>query len=45
MRAIYGRQASTRSVLRGNVAEPASANAFLDSIRGAKAQAIAEAGR
>jgi lipid-binding SYLF domain-containing protein len=45
MRAIYGRHASTRSVLRGNVAVPASANEFLDSIRGAKHQAIAEAGR
>ncbi len=45
MVAIYGRHASTRSVLRGNVAAPASANAFLDSIRGAKHQAIAEAGR
>jgi lipid-binding SYLF domain-containing protein len=45
MRAIYGRHASTRSVLRGNVAVPASADTFLDSIRGAKHQAIAEAGR
>jgi lipid-binding SYLF domain-containing protein len=41
MRAFYGRHASTRSVLRGNVAVPDSANGFLDSIRGAKAQAQA----
>ncbi len=45
MRAIYGPHESTRSVLKGNVAVPASANEFLDSIRGAKHQAIAEAGR
>ena len=45
MRAFYGHHTSTRSVLRGDVAVPASANAFLDSIRGAKAQAIAQAGR
>jgi lipid-binding SYLF domain-containing protein len=44
MRAFYGRHTSTRSVLSGNVAVPASADAFLDSVRGAKAQAIAEAG-
>jgi len=42
MRAIYGRRASTRAVLRGNVAAPASADAFLDSIRGAKSQAAAQ---
>jgi lipid-binding SYLF domain-containing protein len=41
MRAFYGRHTSTRTVLRGNVAVPASANGFLDSVRGAKAQAIA----
>ena len=41
MRAIYGRGASTRSVLRGDVAVPAAADSFLDSIRGAKAKAIA----
>jgi lipid-binding SYLF domain-containing protein len=41
MRAFYGRHTSTRSVLRGNVEVPASANGFLDSVRGAKAQAIA----
>ncbi len=42
MRAIYGRGASMRAVLRGNVAVPAAADSFLDSIRGAKAQAIAK---
>jgi lipid-binding SYLF domain-containing protein len=42
MRAFYGRHTSTRSVLKGNVAVPASANGFLDSVRGAKAQAIAQ---
>ena len=41
MRAIYGRHASTRSVLDGKVAVPASADAFLDSVRGAKSQARA----
>jgi lipid-binding SYLF domain-containing protein len=45
MRAMYGPHVSTRAVLRGRVAVPASANAFLDSIRGAKAQARVEAGR
>ena len=44
MRAFYGPHASTRSVLRGNVAVPAAANVFLDSIRGAKAQAVANGG-
>jgi lipid-binding SYLF domain-containing protein len=41
MTAIYGHRSSTRSVLRGKVAVPASANGFLDSVRGAKAQAVA----
>src|ERR1039458_8459653 len=45
MRAFYGHHTSTRSVLRGDVAVPASANAFLDSIPGANTQAVAEAGR
>jgi SH3 domain-containing YSC84-like protein 1 len=45
MRAIYGRHTSTRSVLSGAVAVPAAASEFLDSIRSAKAQSIADAGR
>jgi lipid-binding SYLF domain-containing protein len=39
--AIYGHDVSTRRILRGEVAAPASASAFLDAVRGAKAQAIA----
>jgi lipid-binding SYLF domain-containing protein len=45
MKATYGRHTSTRSVLTGKVAVPASADEFLDSIRGAKVQSIADAGR
>ncbi len=40
-KAIYGRHVSTRSILEGHVTAPASANAFLNSVRSAKAQAIA----
>jgi lipid-binding SYLF domain-containing protein len=43
MKAIYGRHVTTRSVLLGKVAAPASAEAFLNAVRNAKAQAIAEA--
>jgi SH3 domain-containing YSC84-like protein 1 len=39
--AIYGRRVSTRSILEGRVAAPASANAFLDAVRSAKARAVA----
>jgi lipid-binding SYLF domain-containing protein len=39
--AIYGRDIPTRRILRGEVAVPASAQSFLDAVRGAKAQAIA----
>jgi lipid-binding SYLF domain-containing protein len=45
MQAIYRHHATTRSVLTGAVAVPPSAERFLDSVRGAKAQAAAEAGR
>ena len=45
MRAIYGRHATSRSVLKGDVAPPAAAKKFLDAIRGAKAQAVAQAGQ
>jgi lipid-binding SYLF domain-containing protein len=39
--AIYGHDISTRRILRGEIAVPTSAGAFLDAVRGAKAQAIA----
>ena len=39
--AIYGRDIPTRRILSGQVAVPASAQSFLDAVRGAKAQAIA----
>lgn len=42
MKAIYGPNVTTRSVLLGKVAAPASAKLFLDAVRGAKAQAVAE---
>jgi lipid-binding SYLF domain-containing protein len=45
MRAIYGPNASTRAVLRGDVAVPAEADRFIDAIRGAKSEAAAKAGR
>jgi len=40
-KAIYGRDVTTRQILRGDVATPASAHSFLDAVRDAKAQAIA----
>ena len=39
--AIYGHDVSTRTILRGEVAAPASAHAFINAVRDAKAQAIA----
>jgi lipid-binding SYLF domain-containing protein len=39
--AIYGHDISTRRILRGEVTVPASAHAFLDAVRDAKAQAVA----
>jgi SH3 domain-containing YSC84-like protein 1 len=39
--AIYGHDISTRRILQGEVATPATAQSFLDAVRGAKAQAIA----
>jgi lipid-binding SYLF domain-containing protein len=39
--AIYGHRVSTRRILRGEVAVPDSAHAFLDAVRDAKAQSIA----
>jgi len=41
MKAFYGRDVSTRRVLLGEVAAPASAHSFLDAIREAKVQAHA----
>lgn len=39
--AIYGHEVSTRRILSGEVAIPASAHSFLDAIREAKRQAVA----
>ncbi|MGA2169138.1 MAG: lipid-binding SYLF domain-containing protein [Terracidiphilus sp.] len=39
--AIYGHDVSTRHILRGEEAVPASAQSFLDAVRNAKAQAVA----
>lgn len=40
MKAIYGRNVSTRAVLLGKVAAPATANLFLSAVRSAKTQAV-----
>lgn len=40
-RAIYGPHVSSRSILKGQVAAPATAASFLDAVSSAKAQAIA----
>jgi lipid-binding SYLF domain-containing protein len=40
--AIYGHDFSTRRILSGEVTAPASAQSFLDAVRNAKAQAVAE---
>jgi len=40
-RAIYGSNVSSRTILRGRVAVPHSADFFLDAVRDAKGQAIA----
>jgi lipid-binding SYLF domain-containing protein len=39
--AIYGAGVSTHRILRGEVAVPAAANAFIEAVRSAKAQAVA----
>jgi SH3 domain-containing YSC84-like protein 1 len=39
--AIYGRDVTTRRILSGKVATPASSHSFLDAVRDAKAQAVA----
>ncbi|MGB6725419.1 MAG: lipid-binding SYLF domain-containing protein [Terracidiphilus sp.] len=41
MDALYGHDVSSHRVLRGEVATPASADAFINAVRDAKAQAIA----
>jgi len=42
MMATYGRHVSSRAVLTGQVAATASAEPFLNAVRGAKAQALAQ---
>jgi SH3 domain-containing YSC84-like protein 1 len=44
-RAMYGPRVTTRAVLLGRVRTPAAAAGFLDAVRGAKAQAIAQTRR
>jgi lipid-binding SYLF domain-containing protein len=41
-RAIYGPRVTTRATLLGRVRTPAAARPFLDAVRGAKAEAIAQ---
>jgi SH3 domain-containing YSC84-like protein 1 len=45
MRAIYGRKVTTRNVLLGNVAATPESQPFLNAVRSAKAQAVAQAGK
>jgi SH3 domain-containing YSC84-like protein 1 len=45
MKAIYGGHVSTRAALTGKVAAPAAAEPFLSAVKGAKAQAIAQANK
>ncbi len=45
MRAIYGRNVTTRDVLSGKTAAPAVAQSFLNAVRGAKGQAIEAAAK
>lgn len=40
MKAIYGRNVTTRNVLLGKVSAPAVAHSFMAAVRGAKAQAV-----
>jgi lipid-binding SYLF domain-containing protein len=42
MKTIYRHHITTRSVLMGGVAVPASSEPFLNAVRGAKAQAVAQ---
>jgi lipid-binding SYLF domain-containing protein len=41
MHAVYGADVSSHSVLDGHVPVPPAAVAFIDAVRGAKAQAVA----
>lgn len=43
--AIYGRHVTTRTALLGKIATPKEAESFLNAVRGAKEQAIAEAAK
>ena len=43
MRAIYGHKVTTRNVLLGKISSPPEAESFLNAVRSAKAQAIAQA--
>jgi lipid-binding SYLF domain-containing protein len=45
MDSFYGKHVSTRAVLKGQVTIPAAAENFLNAVRGAKAQAAAQAGQ
>jgi lipid-binding SYLF domain-containing protein len=45
MEAIYGPEVTTRNVLLGKVAATPEAQSFLNAVRGAKAQAIAQAAK
>ena len=45
MQAIYGRHVTTKAVLTGKVATPASAETFLNAVRGAKAKAVVAASK
>jgi lipid-binding SYLF domain-containing protein len=45
MKAIYGRRVTTRSALLGQAAAPAAAEPFLNAVRGAQAQAVAQAAK
>jgi lipid-binding SYLF domain-containing protein len=44
-RAMYGPKVTTRATLLGRVAAPAAAGPFLHAVRGAKAQALAQAAK
>jgi lipid-binding SYLF domain-containing protein len=45
LQAIYGRKVTTRNVLLGKVAATSAAEPFLNAVRGAKAQAVAQAAK